>query len=218
MPIPAFVDAYKLYAYGVEIGQGHRVFGKTADGKYQFHSNSNTTGVAAMLRDDKIEEHGLWEMRGRDIIPLKYSYQHSGKHKQKAIKLEFDWASWRVRNNADPVWEIEAEKGALDPMSSQIALMRDLLEGKRGDIVYRIPYKGKVQDYLLQYQGEEQLDTALGVLKTVKFRRQGSNKDRITTMWCAPALLYLPVRIEHQEPNGASMTLHLQDVQGIPKP
>lgn len=171
-----------------------------------------------MLRDDKIEENGLWEMQGRDLIPLKYSYQHSGKYKQKAIKLEFDWASRRVRNTADPAWEAELEPGVLDPMSAQIAAMRDLLEGKRGDIAYRIPYKGKVQDYLLQYQGEEELDTELGVLKTLKYRRQGNNKDRISTMWCAPALLYLPVRIEHQEPNGTSMTLYLHDVQGIPKP
>ena len=110
---------------------------------------------------------------------------------------------------------MDLEDNTVDKLSYQIALMRDLAQGKR-DIAYKIADKGKLKTYHLKVVGEEILDTELGQLKTVKLLRQGSNKKRFSYLWCALKLHYLPVKVEHHEPKGDVITLTVKTVKFEP--
>ena len=73
----------------------------------------------------------------------------------------------------------------------------------------------ELKDYSFAIAGEEVLNTALGKLKTVRLQRIGDRRD--TTVWCAPQLSYLPVRLEQQDTDGSELTMQITSVQGIAK-
>jgi len=58
--------------------------------------------------------------------------------------------------------------------------------------------------------GREMVPTPLGHFETLKVQRLGDQRE--TTLWCAPALHYLPVRIE-QENRGSRVRLNLKSLQ-----
>ncbi|MCP4702313.1 MAG: DUF3108 domain-containing protein [Gammaproteobacteria bacterium] len=213
--VPLFEARYNLYAIGIKLGEVKRKLSKAEDGLYLLHSTSHTTGVISLFRDDRIEETSLWRVQGKNIQPLTYAYHHEGSKKQKHEEIRFDWENKAAKSTRKGrTKEISLKDGTLDMAVYQIALMRDLAQGKR-DITYTIAAKGKLKNYRLVFKGEEHLDTELGKLKVLKFKRLGKNKARTTKLWCAPSLRYLPVRVEHKEPGGDKISMEIVSLKGI---
>ena len=140
-------------------------------------------------------------------------YNRHGGSKTREVKLHFDWQHNTVTNTIDgDPWRMEIPPNAQDKLVYQLAIMYDLMNGKK-DLDYKIADGGKLKDYAFEIQGEEVLNTALGRLKTVRIQRIGDKRD--TTVWCAPQLSYLPVRLEQQDTDGAELTMQLTSVKGI---
>jgi hypothetical protein len=73
---------------------------------------------------------------------------------------------------------------------------------------------GKVKTYRLKVVGEERVETVLGPLHTLVVERRRDEDDEFTVVWCAPALRYLPVQVEHREDEG-TVRLTLTGVDGL---
>ena len=50
------------------------------------------------------------------------------------------------------------------------------------------------------------------------YRRVRKDGKRNTVFWCAPALAFLPVKIEHREKDGTVIFLHLRSQDGFEAP
>jgi hypothetical protein len=90
------------------------------------------------------------------------------------------------------------------------------LETSQQQFNYRIADGGKLKDYNIQVLGYETISTPLGKIETIvlkRFRKQKSKRE--TTLWCAPALNYLPVKLVHDESSGATFTAVLRHLKGI---
>ena len=130
------------------------------------------------------------------------------------MEVDFDWQSNRVRNTAKgQTWEMAVPDGTLDKFSYLLAMMRDLNTNKQ-PLRYDIADGGSLKLYELTILGRETITTVLGALETVRIRRK-NRKSRTTTLWCATRLAHLPVRIEHSEKDGSTVTLELQEVTGL---
>ena len=93
--------------------------------------------------------------------------------------------------------------------------MQQLKQGQR-QFQYQVIDKDKLNIYQPQWLGNEVVKTGLGELDTLKYQRVSTNKGRRTTLWCAPSLHYLPVRVDHQEHEGDSvLSMVLQAVEGL---
>ena len=57
----------------------------------------------------------------------------------------------------------------------------------------------KKKNYIFEVVGEEEIDTKLGKLKTLKLVRKREDSDRESIFWSAPEMHYLPVKIEITE-------------------
>lgn len=214
-PAPFTAD-YKLYARGLPIGEGARRLYQQQDGKLVFESKTLTTGVLALFRDDKIEERSIFTLDQGNIRPLEYTYDHTGSKKQKHVHLTFDWQNHKVKNTGSQTWELPLQKGTLDDQLYQIVLMQDLQQGKR-QLSYTVADDDKkIKVYTPTYIGKELVKTGIGELETLKYQRLSADKKRQTTLWCAPALHYLPVQVEHLE-KGEVVTMILQTVTGLSK-
>ena len=57
----------------------------------------------------------------------------------------------------------------------------------------------KMKEYYFEIMGEERVYTSLGSFKTIKVQHKRYKKEKNITLWCAPELNYLPVKIIQEE-------------------
>lgn len=210
---PTFTAHYELYAKGLAIGEGTRRLVEEKNGNYLFESISYTTGLAAVIRKDRIEERSLFNVVDGQVFPLKYSYHQTGGKKEKHVEIQFDWEKKQIKSLTDNPWEIPLERGIVDKLLYQLVIMKTLQQGKQ-DFSFKIADNGKIKVYTPTYLGTESVKTGLGTLDTVKYQRVATDKERSTALWLAPSLHYLPIQVEHDE-KGNLFTLVLKSVDGL---
>ena len=105
----------------------------------------------------------------------------------------------------------------LDKLLYQYVLTRDLAADKPV-LDYVVAEDGKIKTYQLRRAGKETLATPLGNLETIKVERRKEDSKRVTTLWFAPALHYLPVRLDHVEKDGQQTSALIQSINGLVPP
>jgi hypothetical protein len=212
---PPFSAIYKLYVNGIPVGKGSRSLTKISADKFKFETIGETTGLAALIQTLRIEEHSIFTQINGKIRPLEYTYRQTGR-KARHNQVLFNWST----KTAQDVYQGETKivsltEPVLDRLIYQLVLMQELQQGKR-QLQYQVVNKGKISTYIPTLLGKETVKTGLGELETLKYERLSSNKKRRTTLWCAPQLHYLPVRVEHAEKTNEVFSLVLESVQGLP--
>lgn len=217
--LPAFFNAtYTLHSKGLTLGKMERSFTREANGIYRFSSQSYPTGLASLFRHDRIHEFSLFRLHADEVRPLEYSYDHRGGKKERQVRVVFDWENSSITNTLGRHhWRMQAVPGVLDKLVYQIALMRHLRQGKI-HLRYQIADGGRMKVYAIEMQGEEMLETPMGRVKTIRLQRKKANSKRMTTLWCAPELDYLPVQVEHREKDGNVTIARLVELKGMQFP
>lgn len=213
--IPDFSANYLVKLNGIQAGELKRSLETQESGQRRFYSVSQAKGVFSFFKPDVIEETSLWQLHKGKVRPQSYAYQRSGGKKDKTLEMDFDWQQNVVSiDDRKHPWQLELEPGTLDKLVYQISLMQDLDRGIQ-TIDYRIADGGKLKTYHIEVLGEETITTPMGQIDTIKLTRQREKpSDRETTLWCAPALNYLPVKLEHTE-DSTSFTAVLRRLKGI---
>ncbi|MDH5357954.1 MAG: DUF3108 domain-containing protein [Gammaproteobacteria bacterium] len=214
--IPDFSANYLVKINGLQAGELKRDLITTTDGVRQFKSETQAKGVFAFFKPDLVEEVSIWQRHGSIIRPQSYLYQRTGGKKEKYLSLKFDWKNQRVHiDDKQHPWQLDIEPNTLDKLIYQLALMSDLADQK-SPLTYRIADGGKLKTYKISVLGQETVTTPLGTISTIKMtRHRDSPKGRQTTLWCAPSLHYLPVKLEHIEKGGSVFTAVLRRLGGI---
>ncbi|PHS30072.1 MAG: isoprenoid biosynthesis protein [Methylophaga sp.] len=214
--IPDFSANYRVKLNGMSAGELKRNLSTNDDGSRTFSSQSQAKGLFAFFKPDLIEETSIWKTEGKGIRPQSYLYQRSGGKKDKYLSLTFDWQNQKIKMDDNKhVLSLQSKANTLDKLSYQLALMLDLAQEKK-TFSYHIADGNKFKTYDIILLGTEIINTPLGKIETVKLTRQrGSKKQRKTTLWCAPSLHYLPVKIEHIEKDGTNFTAELRRLKGI---
>ena len=180
-----------------------------------YETETKTAGLAALITNDHIVERSEWRIKDHSPRPHTYRYHRTGGRKDKQVTVAFDWVQRVALNTAKgQTWSMPVPDGTLDKLGYVIAMMYDLDIGKR-EFEYPVADGGKLKTYRLKAIGEEDLETRIGTLATIKIRRIRDTDKRETILWCAPQLHYLPVKVQHREPDG-TITFKIQSVQGIP--
>lgn len=198
LPQP-FSAQYAVRINNLKIGESEVVLETQNDGRYLYRSSSRSTGIAKWFRGDTVRESSLFLLHRERPRPLQYRFDHAGGKKERHALLNFDWRENTVSNTVEGhTWEMKIPADALDKMIVQIAVMMDLSAGRR-QLSYAVADGGKLKEYDFAVVGEDQVKVPAGAFATIKLRRLRKDNDRTTHFWCAPALNYLPVRIEQIE-------------------
>ncbi len=209
-----FTVAYSLSTQGVRFATMTRQLSRQADGDYIFESQSRATGLAKLVVPGQITEQSRWSLAGNQVYSQSYSYFRTGSE-PKSITVRFDWSNGRILgSNGKDAWRLIARRGLLDKLSYQLAIMSDLQVGKRL-LEYEFVDEHEIKTYRFAAVGEEILETPLGKLKTLKLERTNEKPNRSTTLWCASALRYLPVRLDKRK-NGATDRAIIESFSGLP--
>jgi len=217
-PYP-FVARFSISSQDTKIGEAEWSVKPLAPGLYAYESRSTTAGIVALFRKEEVVERSEWRLDEGYLRPLEYSYRRVGGKKDRNVTVLFDWEKKLAHNTAQgQTWWMPVPVGTLDKLSYVLVLMGDLAADKlaadKKEFQYRIADGGKLKLYRLRIEDNERLETALGPLETVRIRRLRGTSKRETVLWCAKNLGYLPVRIEHREPDG-KMLVRIVAVEGL---
>ena len=214
--IPDFSANYLVRLNGLQAGELKQDLSTNNEGIRTFKSETQAKGVFAYFKPDLVEETSIWQYENNIITPQSYLYQRTGGKKEKYLSLNFDWLNMQVFiDDKKQPWQLKIEHNTLDKLVYQLALMSDLSKNETA-FDYRIADGGKLKNYKIKILEEETISTPLGNIYTVKLKRERArSKGRETTLWCAPSLNYLPVKLEHTEKGGSVFTAVLRRLKGI---
>lgn len=216
LELDRFVASFVLKAFGTTVGRSEWRLVPTSDGRFLWESRSETAGAGALIRDVYVTERSESEIFGQSFRPLAYRYDRQGEHASRRVEVAFDWQNGVVLNTAQGhTWRMSLPAGTLDKLGYLLALMRDLAAGKRS-MRYTIADGGRLKTYDMRGAGTEILETALGTLETVKIRRVRDADYGEATLWCAPSLGFLPVKLENRDRDGRLVSMYIESIEGLP--
>lgn len=209
-----FRAEYSLYAKNTRAAQVIRSLARLDDNSYEYRSETKTVGLASLFRKLHVVESSRLVLDERILQPLHYSYTRSGYRKKRAVAIEFNRETGRIKNtiNGD-FWHLPLEPAVMDKLLYQLAIMYDLQNG-RTPASYRIADGGGIKTYNFEKLGEEVVETPLGSFNTIKMIRHKPGSSRKSVFWCAPDLEYLQVKLELTEKDGSTTVAVLKSLQG----
>lgn len=143
-------------------------------------------------------------LQWNDCLPIPRSFSRFKKHlfnKKLIDQQTFNWpANWVTAKHKSRVKKLPINQGTYDPLSYQLALRCDLQRGKT-QFEYDVVRKTKIKRYLFKIIGEENINTPLGLLATVKIKRISDGNEKETTLWFSKQHNYTLVKLEQKEAN-----------------
>ena len=167
---------------------------------WRYSTESEAKSFVAKLAGARVFEETLFVVEDGQLTPLRYSYDRSTRFKKRKDVIDFDWDAMTATNSpGERHWELEIPDGALDEYLVNIALMRALCAGQEELAFQVVDRKGRMEEQRFARVEEESVEATFGTFETVKVERLRDNAERKTSLWFAPELDYLPVKIRHME-------------------
>jgi hypothetical protein len=216
LQVDGFVARFVLKTFGTIVGRSEWRLVPMEKQQFLWESRSESAGAGAWIRDVYVAERSESELYGQSFRPLAYQYDRHGKNAARNVRVAFDWENSVAINTAKGhTWRMAVPPGTLDKLSYLLALMSDLSDGKRS-MQYSIADGGRLKVYDMRAAGSEILETALGTLNTLKIQHLRDQDYGQATLWCAPALGFLPVKLEHRDREGRLVSMYIQSLEGTP--
>jgi len=152
-------------------------------------------GVSRILTNGRMKVSSVFSTGANGVRPVKFHEVDTIKHEPE-VQLSFDWTTNTASGTVgeDDV-TIQLEGVSHDNVSIQYALMHDLLNGQPKD-TYVLFDVDKMRVANVRNIGTKKVKTKAGSFEVVGIQHQKEGSSRVTTLWCAPELGFLPVIIE----------------------
>jgi len=194
-----FTASFNITWHGISAGTAQLQLQLLEDGRWSYQSLSTARGLFRLAMPAELRSRSTFSIHDGRILPDRFTADDGSTSSSKDQELRFDWVAGRVTGIAEKRRvDLPLKPGVLDTMSVQIALMHELLVGNTPRY-FVIVDKDRIKDYNYSAVGEETLSTPIGEYRTLVFRSTRPGSDTGTYFWCAPALGFLPVKVERRE-------------------
>ena len=206
-----YIAQYKTTTRGMEINLTRKLK-PGADGSFTL-----TNGGKIMVVG--FHEVSVFQVRGARVLPKSYVYQGTGLINRRR-EVHFTPGADTIRSLYKDQWyDLPRTDKTLDRMSQQeqlrLLLLNDTTPGE--NLSVQVADGKRVKDYQLVFVGEEMVDTAIGPVQALHFKRLHDDPDRKSDMWLAPAWDYLMVKTIHVEDGSpVEVILNSASIDGIP--
>ena len=159
-----------------------------------------------------LEQSSEFSIENGTIIPHNYSYLVSGiTHESQSVSFNWD-TRVALSSEDDESWSLDIERGVLDQLSYQAALVLELHKDEKEEFEFQLVDGDRVETHRYRVLGFEKLETPLGYLNTTKLERvRADDSGRKTFIWFADDWEYLLARIEQVNPGGLRIELELEN-------
>nr|CAA6827923.1 MAG: Unknown protein [uncultured Thiotrichaceae bacterium] len=192
----AFQASYAVMKSGLSLGEmnANLVY---SGSNYTYLKQTKANGIAALLSGDMLTERSSGTQRGGLLNTQQYLHHHKNKRKERRDQFNFATPTQAKGQYKNANYSLTVPNGTLDPALLELRIMDDLKANR--PLNYKVTEKGKLKDYRFQRQGKETLSLPAGKYLCEKILMIRDNGERITTIWLAPELNYVPVQIRHNE-------------------
>ena len=214
--VATYTATYRADYKGKEAGTAQFSVRYHADREvYEFDSRALAKGLVKLARPNPTVERSEFRIEAGNVRPLQFWYEDGSRSGEDNFHIVFDWErNIATVGNATARRELAAPAGTLDRGSAQVALMRDLASGSMPH-AYALADDDSVATYEYADGGTETLTTEAGSFETRILAQQRPGSSRITRFWVAPALRFLPVKIEQTRNGEAHSGFTLVSVTGL---
>jgi len=165
-------------------------------GHYVFETHVNPNMLARLFIGRDAVERTVLELTPQGMRPLSWETSDGKSGSKGDGQLQFDWDTRRVTGTYEgKAVDLPLAPGTRDRLSIQIVAMTSLLRGEQPGTISMVN-GDKIKEYTYTRGATEELDTRLGKLDTVIYESTRAGSNRVSRVWQAPALEYLPVRAE----------------------
>ena len=169
---------------------------QTTDTGYTATHRIVPTGLAKLLAGGSIEETSSFDSAAEGVLPTHYISNDTLSKDKTSAGILFEWSTGAVNGtvNGEVVDEV-LDDLAHDRVSIQYELMRDLMNGGASEtyILYDID---RLKTLNVRLIDAREVKVPAGRFTVIGVQHQAEGSSRITTLWCAEELDYLPVIIE----------------------
>lgn len=181
--------------------------------EYKYTSSNVARGIFRLAIPDTVTQVSEFSVVDGKVRPLSYVGDDGSSDTERDVSLTFDWTTNRVKGVAEdkPV-DQPLSPGVQDALSVQVALMCSLAAGQAPKSFLLID-KDEVKEYRYTAEGNATLDTPTGKVDTVIYTSQREGASRLTRLWIAPSLGYLPIKAEQIRKGKRELQLSVRSVE-----
>ena len=167
---------------------------ETEDGYVATHV-VKPTGLIGRLKGGRMSVRSEFRTAADGVRPVAFRETDSIRNDPET-NIRFDWTTNRAIGTVGED-EVNLQLAGLshDNVSIQYELMHDLLNGQPDD-TYMLFDVDKMRVANVRNVGTKSIKTKAGTYEAVGIQHQKEGSSRVTTLWCAPKLGFLPVVIE----------------------
>ena len=165
-------------------------------GEFVVESVLKPTGLARLLTSGTIEEMSRFTVGGDGVRPNVFASKDTLSREDTFMDFAFDWEIGEVRGTVnDDEYRFELDGDVHDRVSIQYQLMHNLVVSADNKN-YGLMEGDELKRLTIKTTEPRRLKVPFGTFEVIGVSTQAANSKRITTLWCAEELGYLPVLIE----------------------
>lgn len=214
--LPAdFSAVYSLQKYGTLVAEMHLSLHRN-DNQIIYKSHSKARGMLALFSDDSVDE--ISQLRWNDQLKQTQlqNYQFIRKNKSRKnqqFSIIRDDQNQTMANGtySGNTFEFNTPDIIWDRLSVQLALAADLGASNKikKKFSYTIVDKGLVNHYHFEYVNNQIVHVNDEQYDAIKIKRTHKSGNRITYLWLAKTLDFLPVKIDQYRKGELHMSMTL---------
>jgi hypothetical protein len=216
-PPPApFVATFQVAWHGITAGDSTLTLVVQTPGTFTYSSNIKAHGLFRLVFPDALIQSSTFTLADGHVLPVHYQESGLARDHSDVVDLSFDRGTGRVHGTAEThAVDQPLDAGIQDPMSVQIELMRQLQAGL-APTQFKLFDKNEAKDYFYTRERTEVLNTPLGALETVVYRSDRPGSDRVTRLWLAPKLNYMPLQANRSRNGSVDLSMRITGVSYPP--
>jgi hypothetical protein len=212
-PPPApFVATFQVAWHGITAGESTLTLAARTPGTFTYSSNIRAHGIFRLVFPDALIQSSTFTLADGRVVPLRYQESGQARDHSDDVDLMFDQATGRVHGTSQThAVDQPLDTGLQDPMSVQIELMRRLQAGLAPS-QFKLFDHDQAKEYFYTRERTEVLQTPLGKIDTVVYRSDRPGSDRVTRLWLAPTMNYLPLQANRSRNGNVDLSMRIVGV------
>jgi hypothetical protein len=208
-----FIATFSISRGVMPLGELELRFSLTPASEYTYNAHTQPGMLAGWFNGEETIEESHGSLSPVGLQPRDYLYRQAVDETDNT-QVHFDWTEAKAYTTSEGItWAQAIEPDTQDRLSQQLLVRLHLSQGKQR-MEYQVADGGKLKLYRFEVIGEEIIKTPFGPMKCLKVARSKGSRPPEYTIWFAPQLDYLPVRIERKH-SGPRFQMVLDELQWI---
>jgi len=208
-PPPSYTAVYDMYMDGKLRAETRATFTRQ-DQRWTFENRGQGTKGLARFLGVETEESAAGRWEGDDVLSGRFSHRSKVAVRKDRWSAEFDWEAGTVRVERDDLtMEYPLERGMVDPVGLTLA-MQSLLNREQKEWELLVVEDEELDPQKFRALDPAKLQTAIGCLGAIEVERVRENSKRYSSVWFAPELEHITVRMVHGKRGGNEFELRIR--------